>query len=278
MWPVDKRFCNDANFVEVKERDKAFKMLPYEKQLLDNDPSYYRVLNLTVNTFNDARTSYYLKSIGGYSAAKLRRYQDLIDEHISKMNWSVINMLNTKYIISKGQDGQPYPYPNPDALGNCWLVDSLLCVDNANDESDALRRLDLGHVAVTDISYEANKALSQTVVRPITSETDVIRLTSFSPKQLTYESSTTQDRLAVFSEIYYPYGWKTTIDGSPTDLYRVNYMLRAIQLPAGKHQIVMTFAPDSVRKGNTLSYICFGIFILCLLSYIAYILYKKYHA
>ena len=276
MWPVDKRFCNDGDFVYRKDRDKAFKMMAYEKQLLENDPSYYRVLNLTTNTFNDARTSYYLKSLGGYSAAKLRRYQDLIDEHIAKMNWNVINMLNAKYIISKGQDGQPYPYPNPNAMGNCWFVDSLLCVDNANDESDALRNLDLHHIAVADITYDANKSLSSDICHPSNyAESDAIRITSFNPKQLTYETSASQDRLAVFSDIYYPYGWKAMIDGVPTNIFRVNYMLRGIHVPAGEHRIVMFFEPDSIHKGNVLSLICFGLFILTLCGYLGYLFYTK---
>ena len=271
MWPVDKRFCNDDNFVFVKDRDKAFKMLPYEKQLLDNDQSYYRVLNLTTNTFNEARTSYYLKSIGGYSAAKLRRYQDLIDEHISKMNWNVIDMLNAKYIITKGQDGQVYPHLNQQAMGNCWLVDSLLYVNNANDESEALRTLDLHHIAVTDISYADNTALVSKILPRVNENSgDKITLTSFSPKQLTYETSTAQERLAVLSEIYYPFGWKATIDGQPTDIFRVNYMLRAVLVPEGKHQICLTFQPDSVRKGNILGLSCLAIFLLVLIGVIIY--------
>lgn len=270
MWTVDKRFCNDSIFVKQKDRDKAFTMLPYEKQLLDSDTTYYRVFNLTVNTFNDARTSYYLKSIGGYSAAKLRRYQDLIDEHISKMHMPVLNMLNTKYIITKGQDGQPYPYLNQEAFGPCWLVDSLVMVDNANAESDALNTLDLRHVAVYDNSYAANAHL----MAPIAADGN-IDFISYSPKQLKYTADLNQDGLAVFSEVYYPYGWKCTIDGRPADIYRVNYMLRAINIPSGQHEIVMIFEPDSVKKGNTLALICFALFVLVLIGVVGGYIYKK---
>ena len=252
---------------------KAFNMLSYEKQLLNNDPSYYRVLNLTVNTFNDARTSYYLKSIGGYSAAKLRRYQDLIDEHISKMNWKVINMLNTKYIVSKGPDGQPYPYPNPDAMGNCWFVDSLLWVNNANDESDALRQLDLNKWAVSDSSLLNNKELTAESFSAPTDE-DQIVLKSYQPNQLKYHSKTLGQRLAVLSEIYYPYGWKAWIDGQPTGIYRVNYMLRAVVIPEGEHQLILRFEPESIQKGNILSLCCLAVMIITLLSVAGWKLYS----
>ncbi len=286
MWTVDKRFCNDSNFVSAKERDKAFKMLPYEKDLLASDPSYYRVLNLTANTFNDARTSYYLKSIGGYSAAKLRRYQDLIDEHISKMHMPVLNMLNAKYIISKGQNGQPFPYLNPDALGNAWFVDEMYYVDNANAESDALNTIDLRRIAVMDTTYVPNRIsipdLNGSLPTASRQRTDgedldeaIINLTSYAPNKLVYEAQTQQERLAVFSEIYYPYGWKCTIDGEPTDIYRVNYMLRAVNIPAGRHDIVMTFEPDSVKKGNTLAVSCFALFVLVLIGTIGGYIYKK---
>ena len=263
LWPVDKRFCNDSHFVSVKERDKVFNMLPYEKELLQNDKTYYRVMNMTTNAFNDARTSYYLKSIGGYSAAKLRRYQDLIDEHLSKMHMPVYNMLNTKYFITKDRDGQVFPYLNDGAFGNCWLVDKLVAVHSANDESDALTQLDLRHQAVYDETYELNRNIP--AIMP-TEAGDYIELQSYSPKQLTYHAKVNGDRMAVFSEIYYPYGWKATIDGKPADLYRVNYMLRALVVPEGEHDIVMFFAPDSIRKGNILALSCFAVFVLTLIG------------
>lgn len=288
MWTVDKRFCNDANFIKVKDRDKAFAMLPYEKQLLETDTTYYRVLNLTVNTFNDARTSYYLKSIGGYSAAKLRRYQDLIDEHISKMHMPVLNMLNTKYIITQGQNGQPFPYLNQEAFGNAWFVDNFYCVNNANDESNALNTIDLRHIAVVDTTLHANASLLPCICRASVMEPDrkligtssesagdMIELIEYCPNRITYQSTTEKERLAVFSEIYYPYGWKATIDGQPADIYRVNYMLRAINIPAGQHDIVMTFEPDSVKKGNTLAVICLALFVLVLIGTIGGYIYKK---
>ena len=237
MVPVDKRFFNDDNFVKAKDNEAYFKMQPWEEQILQDKSLDYRVLNLNTNTFNDARTSYRLKSIGGYSAAKLRRYQDLIDEHISKMNWSVLNMLNTKYIITKQG-----VYPNPDAMGNAWFVNSVLFVPTPDDESTALNAIDIRTTAVADekfrevLTCEANP-----------SETDEIILTEYTPNKLTYSASVAQDRVAVFSEIYYPEGWHLYIDGEEKPIGRTNYVLRAAVIPAGEHTITMSFVPNALR-------------------------------
>ena len=262
MWPVNKRYFNDDNFVSAKQNNSYFAMQPYEKQILADPDPHFRVMNLTSNTFNDARTSYYLKSIGGYSAAKLRRYQDLIDQHISKMNMSVISMLNTKYIITNGKDGKPVPMLNPDALGNAWFVDSLVVVDNANAESNALNKLNLRTTAVLDREF----AQYVTDLTPGNDSTAAVRLTKYTPKYIDYESRSSKPGTIVFSEIYYPYGWKATVDGNPVDHYRVDYMLRAINMPAGNHKIHFEFAPDSLKKGNTISVIC-----ICLM-YAAFLL------
>jgi hypothetical protein len=270
MWPVDRRFCNDSQFVFPKKFSQAFEMQPYEKYLLDNDTTQYRVLNLTTNTFNEARTSYYLKSIGGYSAAKLRRYQDLIDEHISKMHMPVLNMLNTKYFIVQRQDGQIMPQLNPDAMGNAWFVDSLLVVETANEESDALNTIDIHTTAVLDKEFEKYAA---NAVTP-SDATASIELVKYAPNRLEYKTQSAVAKTAVFSEIYYPYGWKVSVDGNPVDLFRVNYMLRAVNLPAGEHAVIFSFEPDSVRKGNMLSLICFGIMLLTLVGVGGYKLWK----
>lgn len=257
MWPVDKRYFNDDYFVTPKQNSNAFAIQPYEEQLLQ-DPSHFRVFNLTTNTWNDARTSYYLKSIGGYHAAKLRRYQDLIDQHLSKLHWPVIGMLNAKYIILPGEDGSPELQLNPYALGNAWFVDKLHVVENANQESDALNIIDLSHEAVLD------KEFSSFVqnLEPVIPEDASVVLNKYTPKELDYTFSTSQPGTIVFSEIYYPYGWKATIDGQPADHYRVNYMLRALNVPAGQHNIHFIFDPDSVRKGDTIAVICIIIMYL----------------
>ena len=251
LWPVDKRYCNDSHFVTVKERDRVFNMQPYEKELLQNDKTYFRVMNLTTNTFNDARTSYRLKSIGGYSAVKLRRYQDLIDEHISKMNWNVINMLNTKYIITQRGVVQ-----NPDAMGNAWFVNEVLFVPTPDDESAALNTLDLRKTAVSDEKFR--KVLTTT---GMPSETDKIVLTDYKPNALTYQTNTTNNRVAVFSEIYYPEDWYIYCDDQELSLGRVNYLLRAAIIPAGEHTITMKFVPKSLRLDRW-SYACLVIILL----------------
>lgn len=273
MWPVNKRFCNNDMYVTNKRFDNAFAMQPYEKYLLENDTTHYRVLNLTTNTFNEARTSYYLKSIGGYHAAKLRRYQDLIDEHISKMNMQVIGMLNTKYFITKNQDGQIIPQLNPYAMGNAWFVDSLLVVESANEESAALNTIDLHTTAVLDKSY-ADFAINAVTVQDSSAH---IKLINYAPNRLEYSSHTSVDKTAVFSEIYYPYGWQVSIDGVPVEHFRVNYTLRALNIPAGDHTIVFSFEPESIRKGNILSVICIIIMLLTIIgvSVRGFLQYKK---
>ena len=266
MWPIDKRYFNDDSFVPKKNNEAVFQMQPYEKQILQDKDPHFRVLNLAANTFNDARTSYYLKSIGGYHAAKLRRYQDLIDQHISKMNMNVIGMLNAKYIIVPDKkSGQPQVQRNPYAMGNAWFVDTLQVVNTANEESDALNHIDLHTTAVLDKEFAS-------YVEDFTPQYDpeaVVRLTKYTPRYIDYEYATSKPGTIVFSEIYYPYGWKATIDGEPIEHYRVNYMLRALNVPAGKHTIHFEFDPDSVKKGDTIAMACVFIMYGTILAILA---------
>ena len=276
MWPVNKRYFNDDSFISKKNNEAVFQMQPYEQQILQDKDPHFRVMNLAANTFNDARTSYYLKSIGGYHAAKLRRYQDLIDQHISKMNMNVIGMLNAKYIIvPEKKSGQPQVQRNPYAMGNAWFVDTLQVVNTANEESNALNHIDLHTTAVLDKEFAS-------YVTDFTPERDpesVVRLTKYTPRYIDYEYATSKPGTIVFSEIYYPYGWKATIDGEPVDHYRVNYMLRALNVPAGKHTIHFEFAPDSVKKGDTLAMVCifimYGTMLVVLVSAIMGVLRKR---
>lgn len=303
MWAVNKRFCNDSQFVDLKERNKAFKMMPYEKDLL-KDESHFRVLNLATNTFNEARTSYYLNSIGGYSAAKLRRYQDLIDVHIApEMNplmqaimqtngfmspcdgdslFPVLNMLNMKYAIVPLQNGSQIPVQNPYAMGNCWFIDSLQLVDNANDEIAALSTIDLHTTAIADKAFADRLDISQPTVAPLMAfAEDKIELTKYTPRYIDYYAENEHNKIAVFSEIYYPHGWKLYLLDSEgkedveLPLARVDYMLRAAVIPAGSHQLRMVFTPESVRKGNILSLCCFGVMLLTLCSVAGYEVYRK---
>ena len=251
MIPVDQRFFSNDNFVKKKDGDRYFAIQPWEEEILQDKGLNYRVLNLAANTFNDSRTSYRLKSIGGYSAVKLRRYQDLIDEHIGKMNWNVLNMLNTKYIVT-----QQGVYPNPEAMGNAWFVEDVQFVPTPDDESAALNTLDLRKTAVADEKFREIMTCNN-----ISSADDRIELTKYELDRLDYSYSLANDRVVVFSEIYYPQGWHLYCDGKEIPLGRVNYTLRAAVLPAGEHTIHMEFVPAALATDKW----CMIILILSML-------------
>lgn len=271
MWPVDKRYLNNSNFVSPKRNDEVFAMQDYERRILDDPDPHFRVMNLTTSTFNDARTSYRLKSVGGYHAAKLRRYQDLIDEHLSKMHLPVIGMLNAKYFIVKGEDGTPEPQLNPYALGNAWYVGKIVTAAGANEESDALMQIDLSREAVVDESF----ASCVSDFAPGVGEGASVRLTSYTPKSVEYVSDSPAAGTVVFSEIYYPFGWKATIDGVPAEHFRADYMLRAMNVPAGRHDIRFVFDPDSVRKGDSIAVVCVCLIYLLALAGIAALVWRR---
>ena len=289
MVPVNKRFFGNDHFVKAKDADAYFAMQPYEQQILE-DKSYYRVLNLAANTFNDARTSYRLKSIGGYSAAKLRRYQDLIDEHISKeMNplmqtvmrtqgfsqpdanegkdFPVLNMLNMKYAVVPTQGAGHVPVMNPYAMGNCWFVDEVILVDTPDEECAMLREIDLHKQAVADKKFADALDITKPEVTPLMAfDENRIDLITYSPNCLEYLSMNEHNQVAVFSEIYYPYDWHLYIvnaNGEKVELplARVNYTLRAAVIPAGLHQLRMEFTPHALQTDKW----CMAILILALL-------------
>ncbi len=253
MVPIDKKFFGKQNFITTKENAQIFAMQDWEKAILQDKSLDYRVLNLSTQTFNDARTSYRLKSIGGLSAVKMRRYQDLIEAHISKNNISVLNMLNTKYIITeRGQIMR-----NPGALGNAWFVDTLLYVDTPVSESEALNRIDVKTTAVADRRFADVLNLEVTQNDPEA----FIRLDKYIPDRLEYTTSSTKDKIAVFSEIYYPKEWHLYIDGKEHELGRVNYVLRAAVIPAGTHTLKMEFVPDALKTDK----LCMALVILVIL-------------
>ena len=291
MLPVNKRFFGNDHFVKAKDADAYFAMQPYEQEILqDKDPNF-RVLNLAANTFNDARTSYRLKSIGGYSAAKLRRYQDLIDEHISKemnplmqtimqtqgfmlpdanegKNFPVLNMLNMKYAVVPTQGSHQVPVMNPYAMGNCWFVDEVVWVDTPDEECAALRTLDLHTQAVADKKFAEVLDVTKPEVTPLMAfDKNAIVLTSYQPNCLEYVAMTEQNKVAVFSEIYYPHDWHLYLvdkDGNNSieiPLARVNYTLRAAVIPAGAHQLRMVFEPHALKTDKA----SMAILILALL-------------
>lgn len=285
LWQVNKRYLNDAMFVPAAEREMAQPKTATDEFLLqDKDPNF-RVLNLATNTFNENTTSYYHKSIGGYHAAKLRRYQELIEAYISpemnslfgqvanaagdmtKVNgdsiFPVLNMLNAKYFIFPLQTGQTVPLQNPYSFGNAWFVDHVEYIDNANDELDALGRLNLRHEAVSDKKFE--QTLGQSERQDSISQ---VVLDKYEPNELTYTIESSNGGVVVFSEIYYP-GWVATVDGRETELCRADYVLRAIRVEAGKHQVSLTFKPKSVTVTESIAYGALGILFLLIL-FIAY--------
>ena len=276
MVPVNKRFFGDDHFVQAQESDAIFAIQPYEEQILQDTTLNYRVLNLATSTFNDARTSYRLKSIGGYSAVKLRRYQDLIDMHISKEmnpllqtiietqgfmvpnanqgdNFPVLNMLNMKYAIVATQGGQMIPVENPYAMGNCWFVDEVMFVDTPDEECNLLNQIDLYTQAVADKQFANILDVKKPEMSTLAAyQENSIRLTSYAPNRLEYKAQTEQNKVAVFSEIYYPHDWHLyMIDDNNNQveipLARVNYTLRAAVIPAGTHKLVMEFKPHALE-------------------------------
>lgn len=281
MWQVNKRYLNDSMFVEKSAREQAQPMSETDRLILRDKDLDYRVLNLASNTFNENETSYYHKSIGGYHAAKLRRYQDLIDNYIApemqqlmsalakaggdmtKVKgdsiFPVLNMLNAKYFIVPLQDNKTVPIQNPYVLGNAWFVDKLNYVNNANQELEALGKLNLRHEAVADARFKA--VLGEATPQDSTS---VVKLTAYAPNQLTYEVKSATGGVMVFSEIYYP-EWTATVDGKPAEIGRADYVLRALKVDKGQHQVVLTFDPKSVKQTETVAYAAYVVLLLVVL-------------
>ena len=282
LWTVNKRYLNDEMFVPKSEREAPQQKTQTDELILRDQTLDYRVLNLASNTFNENETSYYHKSIGGYHAAKLRRYQEMIEQYINpemqalfgavseaagdmtQVNGDsicpVLNMLNTRYFIFPLEGGQTVPIQNPYAYGNAWFVDKLDYVNNANEEMAAVGKIDLRHQAVADVKFKAQ--LGEAVEQDTAS---VVTITSYEPNRLTYDVNSGKGGVLVFSEIYYP-EWTATVDGQPVELGRVDYLLRAIQIQPGKHQVELSFFPKSVSTTETIAYVAIVLLILTLLG------------
>jgi hypothetical protein len=262
MVGVGKRYVNDEIFVERSQTQSRFQLTAADAEILkDTDPNY-RVFNTTVNSFNDASTSYNHKSIGGYHAAKLRRYQELIEEHIQKGNMNVLNMLNTKYFIVQGQGGEPTAQFNQNACGNAWFADEYKLVANADEELKSVGDFNPLQTAIVDKRFEANLKEIQSGADSLSN----IRLLSYEPNTLAYESNAAAQKLAVFSEIFYQPGWSATIDGKEAEIIRVNYVLRALSVPAGQHKIEFKFQPASYAIGEKIA-MASSLIILLLLGF-----------
>jgi len=281
MWQVNKRYLNDEMFVEKSVREQAQPMTQTDRQILQDKSLDYRVLNLASNTFNENETSYYHKSIGGYHAAKLRRYQELIDAYISpemqkmmpaiakaggdmtKVNgdslFPVLNMLNAKYFIVPLQANQTVAIENPYVYGNAWFVDKVTYVKNANEELDTLGKLNLRHEAVADARFQSQLGESKNQ-----DSTSIVKLTAYEPNQLTYDVRSATGGIVVFSEVFYP-EWTATVDGKPVEIGRVDYVLRALNVDKGHHKVVLTFDPKSVKQTETVAYLSYGVLLLVVL-------------
>ena len=281
MWTVNKRYLNDAMFVSKSMREAPMQKSEAIDHILQDKSLDYRVLNLSTSTFNENETSYYLKSIGGYHAAKLRRYQELIDAYLhpeieslygavsksagdmTQVNgdsiFPVLNMLNTKYFILPLQGGRTVPLENPYTYGNAWFVDKLHYVDNANQELDMTGQLPLRHEAVAD------KKFSQQLGEAMPQDTNsLVRITAYEPNKLTYEVNSGKGGVIVFSEIYYP-GWTATVDGVEQELGRVDYVLRALQVKPGRHEVVLSFFPKTINRTETVAYVAYVVLLLIIL-------------
>ncbi|WP_062620972.1 YfhO family protein [Flammeovirga sp. SJP92] len=284
VWVVAKRYINESSF-QKKSNAEFHSPTAADKEILkDKDPNY-RVLNLTTSTFNEANTSYYHKSIGGYFAAKLRRYQDLIERELMTEMQTLasgiqsgqplpvkatpaLNMLNMKYAIL-GSTAQAV-YRNPNALGHAWFVDKVIKVNSADEEMEALSTIDPSFQAIVDVQKFPNAEITTNFA-----EGDQIKLTSFNQRRLKYTADSKNGGFAVFSEVWYPAGWVAKIDGEPVDIVCANYVLRGLQIPAGKHEITFDFDPNSFVVGGMISKIAGYLTILLLFGAIGLVIYKE---
>lgn len=298
LWTVNKRYLNDDNYV-----DKIFAENPFQTEssdlmaekvqgnpnlepilanvnvnktletIAEKDKTHYRIFNNILGTFSETNTSYFKSSIGGYHAVKLRRYDDVINEYFQIMDSvrvpNILNLLNAKYLVLGGPE-QPQAIANPKANGNAWFVSDLQFVESPNQEIKSIGVIDSKKTAViaaSDKKYFEGKTVQA-------DPTAFINLTNYQPNELEFKSQSKTPQLAVFSEIYYPHGWKFFIDEKEVPYIKADYLLRAVHVPAGKHDIRMVFEPEVIEKGKWISLICFGLFIL--LSGVGiYFLYRK---
>jgi hypothetical protein len=268
---VDKSYVNEADFTPARNIENPFIKTNADKLILQ-DTSHYRVGNFTVDPMNDARTSYFHNSIGGYHAAKMGRYQELFEYQIAQRNMEVLDMLNTKYLLFPDDKGETQVQLNDASNGNAWFVENLRFVASENEEMQALDSLDSKNTAVlNDTEFETQFKLKETLKYERDSIA-TIQLTNYDVTKLVYQTDATKEQFAVFSEIYYKDGWNAYIDGVLTPHFRVNYVLRGMEIPAGVHQVVFQFVPSVIKKGKLISLIAYG---LLLLLPVGWFFYKK---
>lgn len=274
LIPTARKYFNEKNFIDTSDYEAQFNPRPVDAEILKDKDPYYRVLDLSRNTYNDAVQSYYHKTVGGYSAVKMESYQDLIDVHMSgPFNSEVLNMLNTKYIIfNGGQNGEAVFQPNPGAAGNAWFVNEVKYVDNADEEMKGMNAPALG-----DTTKGGWKATQTAIIRKnfaaelgnannfVKDSAASVKLDKYGLNEISFVSSNSNPGLAVFSDVYYDKGWKAYVDGKETPIVKANYILRAVLLPAGNHKIEFKFYPETFYRYNKfamiislLLYVLFG--------------------
>lgn len=286
LWTVNKNYLNDDNYVDKIFAENPFQTeatdylaekvgdnanlqsilatIPVNKTLetiAEKDPKHYRVYNQVLGVTSETNTSYFRPSIGGYHAVKLRRYDDLLNEYIVKADSvktpKILNLLNTKYMIF-GNPSEPQVVPNPSANGNAWFVSDIKFVNNPNEEIKAIGLIDSKKTAV--INKDDKKYFDGKTIQA--DSTATINLTKYEANELEFKSTSKTPQLAVFSEIYYPHGWKVSVDGKEVDYVKADYLLRAVHVPAGNHNIKMVFEPEVIEKGKWISLLCFALFII----------------
>jgi uncharacterized membrane protein YfhO len=253
---VNKRYVNNDDFMNAREIDKPFIASEIDKEIL-KDTTYYRVANFAVDPMNDGSTSYFHNSIGGYHAAKLGRYQELFDYQIAKNNIEVLNMLNTKYFMFIDGNQKLQAQQNPDANGNAWFVNTLKVVKNADEEIVGLDSIKSKEIALIDERFITSNFITSYPKDSIAT----IALKNYKDNHLTYSSKSTQNQFAVFSEIYYKDGWNAYIDGELKPHYRVNYVLRGLEIPAGTHIIEFKFEPTIIQKGTSIALVSYALLL-----------------
>jgi hypothetical protein len=270
LWSVDKRYLNDDDF-ERKKAEAAVQKTPVDEQILQDPDPHYRVYNNNTDFDKDALTAYYHKSIGGYHGAKMRRFQELIEWHLSKQNMEVYNMLNVKYFLVADSTGRQFAERNPFVNGNAWFVSDIKWVNNADEEIVALNGLKSKQTAVIDKQFETTLG----ALKPVADSSASIKLTKYQPNQLNYIAENKNEALAVFSEIYYDKGWNAYIDGNLVPHIRADYVLRALKIPAGKHEIVFKFEPQTVVLGEKIAYASSGVLYGALVLIVALLYFMK---
>ncbi len=275
LLPMSNNYLNESNYVDASEYETIFQPRDVDMAIMKDPDPYYRVLDLTRDTYNDAIQAYFHKCVGGYHPAKMEIYQDLIDRQMSRgFNGQVLNMLNTKYIIAGPKGGAPQVIPNPTACGNAWFVNEIKWVNTADDEMNALNAPQIGDTALSVGAFTPlNTVVLRTRFKEMVGNAAIgkdssasIKLNKYGLDELSFTSTNSKEGIAVFSDIYYPKGWKAYVDDKETPIMRANYVLRAIKVPAGNHKIEFRFKPDSFYTGQKVAFVSSILLVLLCLG------------